>query len=475
MIDTRYRNTVAEIVLLSMILMAGLTLYLSDLDKSSVFVIYSGSLLLVVVLILSAFDNMLFAARLLLLFLVGAYPLAIKLLGENLYFSVFEFGTQTLDIATTMYALSLIAVVGAYIGWKAGNRASSGASSSAARDTLPEFDDYYCWIFYLATFFTICSGYLIVSSSTGTILDSAYGSGTEGVPVIGSASAIGGICLSVMFYCGLIARKKIYSLIIVLAAIYLLVWCQILRGLRQDVVGALFSCMILYLVFELKNVSLKLKYILYLLPLFLLLELWGLIRTGLSLFLAGRVSITELFDMGLGNAAVIPGVVYSGTLGPIATTFANVVALFKRNSIDFLYGSGYFDYLLRTPPEFLYPDRPQDYAMMFPKYGLSSGGGFFELAEAYLNFGLAGAFFIPLLISFVIAFVYSRARKNFGIFYIFLLSSILCVWLRGAWYQTFAFYKSFVSAIFLYCVIHWIAVFFTRTRRPAVFAERPGD
>src|SRR5450830_988404 len=445
-----------------MILMAGLALYLLFFDKSTVFVIYSGSLLLVITLILSTLGNMLFAARLFLLFIVGAYPLAIKMLGENLYFSVFEFGTQTLEIATTMYALSLVAVVGAYIGWKAGGGVGLGRSTEVA--PLPEFDDYYRWIFYLAALFTIFSGYLIVSSSTGTILDSAYGSGTEGVPVIGSASAIGGICLSVMFYCGLIARKKYYSIIIVLTAIYVLIWCQILRGLRQDVVGALFSCMILYLMFELKNVSIKLKYILYVLPLFLLLELWGLVRSGLSMFLAGRLSITEMFDMGLGNATVIPGVVYSGTLGPIATTFANVIALFNRNSLDFLYGSSYFDYLLRTPPEFLYPDRPLDYATMFPQYGLSSGGGFFGLAEAYLNFGLVGAFIVPLSISFIIAFVYFRAQKNFGIFYIFVLSSILCVWVRGSWYQTFAFYKSFVSAISLYCVIHSLAILLARTR-----------
>lgn len=461
--EKKYRDMAAELVVLSMILAAGLTLYLADLDKSTVFLVYLGSVVLVAVLILSVFYNLIFAARLFLLFLVGAYPLGVKLLGDNLYFSVFEFTTQTLSVTTTMYALSLVAVVGAYLGWKAGT--VSDKSSGHAGRILPALDEYYFCVFCLSAVFATLTGFLIINSSTGTILDSAYGTGTEGSPLIGSASAMGGISLSIMFYCALIARKKSYWIVIGLVACYLLLWCQILRGLRQDVVGAAFSCLVLFLMFELRNVSIKLKYFFYVVPLFLLLEVWGLVRSGLSLFLAGRLNVTELLDMGLGNAAILPGVVYSGTLGPIATTFANVVALFERHSVSLLYGQGYLDYILRTPPEFLYPDRPKDFATMFVDYGLSSGGGFFELAEAYLNFGLIGVFIAPFAISFIISGVYSRAIQRQNIFYVFALSSILCVWLRGSWYQTFAFYKSFVSGLVLYLIIHSLALLLTRRQR----------
>lgn len=460
--DNRYRNAAAELAPLAAVVFASMTLYWGDFDESTVLVLYAGSMILVLTLILSTFDNLIFAARLFLLFIVGAYPLAIKLMGRDLYFSVFEFTTQTLSVATTMYALSLLAVVGAYLGWKAG-AGVRGANGSEPQ--LPVFDEYHFWVFALSALFAVLSGVLITASSTGTILDSAYGSGTEGSPIIGSASAIGGIALSVMFYCCMAARRQAYWILLGLVAAYLLAWCQILRGLRQDVVGAVFSCLVLFLMFRLRDVSIKVRYILYVVPVFLALELWGLVRTGLSLFLEGRLSVQELLDMGLGNAAIMPGVVYSGTLGPIATTFANVVALFERGQVNMLYGSGYVDYLLRTPPEFLYPDRPQDYALMFPAYGLSSGGGFFELAEAYLNFGLLGALVVPFLISFVIANFYSKALSRKNIFYIFALSSILCVWLRGSWYQTFAFYKSFISGLAIFMVIHVVAVLMTSNRR----------
>jgi len=170
-----------------------------------------------------------------------------------------------------------------------------------------------------------------------------------------------------------------------------------------------------------------------------------------------------LLDMGLGNAATMGDVVYSGTLGPITTTFANTVYLIKQNSLDFIYGRSYFEFLLRTPPEFLYPDRPKDYATIFANYGLSSGGGFFELAEAYLNFGIFGAFIVPMVITFLISFLYFRLKRGGGLFYIFALSSLLCIWMRGAWYQTFAYYKSFIAAALLYCFLHVLATLFSAT------------
>lgn len=464
-IAKKYQNIISFIVIV-FVLILGLILYFVNVDKLAITVIYSISLVLVSIVILSTFDNMILASRLFLLFIVGAYPLAIKLMDENLYFSVFEFNTQTLDIATTMYALTLIAVPASYIGWWVGRRIGFKSDSNLDVGSSPS-QEYYKCIFYLCAFFAILSGYLIVSSSTGTILDSAYGAGTEGDPVIGSASAIGGVALSVMFYCALVLRKKAYLAITMVVALYLLIWCQILRGLRQDVVGVVFSFIVLFLIVKTGNIAIKIKYILYLLPLMILLELWGLIRTGLSLFLAGEIGLDELFDMGLGNAATMSDVVYSGTLGPITTTFANTVYLIKDNSLSFIYGQGYLDFILRTPPQFLYPDRPKDYALMFPDYGLSSGGGFFELAEAYLNFGVFGAFLMPFLISVSISFIYFRAQKSSGIFYVFALSSILCVWLRGAWYQTFAYYKSFISASLLFFVVHVIATIILENRKSA--------
>lgn len=451
----------AELPFWSVITLTALFLYFGEWQESTVQLLYAGSLLLVLVLLVSTTGNLLLASRLGLLFAVGAYPLGVKLISRDLYFSVFEFNTQTLEITTTMYALTLLALLGAYWGWRVG---SGPRKRRIIQRGLPAFDDYYAAIFGLAVLFAIFAGALIVASSTGTIFEGAYGTGTEGAPTLGSASAIGSIAISVMFYCCLVARRKAYWWIYAVVAFYLLVWCQILRGLRQDVVSSVFSCIVLYLMYQKRDLSIKFKYIVYLLPAYLALELWGLVRSGLSEYLAGELSFQQLLDMGLGNAALMPDVIYAGTLGPIATTFANVVALFRWGEVDFIYGSSYLDFLLRTPPEFLYPDRPKDYAAMFTDYGLSSGGGFFELAEAYLNFGPVGAVVIPFCISFVIARFYQRALTQMNLFYVFALSSLLSVWLRGSWYQTFAFYKSFVAALVMYVVIHIAAVLFYRFR-----------
>ena len=453
--------TWAELPFWSVITLTALILYFGEWQESTVQFLYAGSLLLVMVLLISTSGNLLLVSRLGLLFAVGAYPLGVKLISRDLYFSVFEFNTQTLEITTIMYALTLLALLGAYWGWRIG---SGSRRLHIQPRGLPSFDSYYATVFCLAVLFATLAGALIVASSTGTIFEGAYGTGTEGSPALGSASAIGSIAISVMFYCCLVARRKAYWWTFAGVVLYLLVWCQVLRGLRQDAVSSIFSCVVLYLMYRQRDLSIKFKYIFYLLPAFLALELWGLVRSGLSEYLAGELSFQQLLDMGLGNAALMPDVIYAGTLGPIATTFANVVALFRWGEVDFIYGISYFDFLLRTPPEFIYPDRPQDYAAMFADYGLSSGGGFFELAEAYLNFGPLGAVVVPFGISFVIARFYSRALTQLNLFYIFALTSLLSVWLRGGWYQTFAFYKSFVSALIMYAVIHTVAVLFNRRR-----------
>lgn len=446
------------------LLVIGIVMFVMPADRMMIGLLYGFSLLLVGVVLVAAFDNIILVARLFLMFLVGAYPLGVKLLNERLYFSVYEFQTQTLDITLTMYALTLIALPACWIGWWAGARVRLSHSKPAREPARA----YYVSVFYLCVALVLAFGYLIISASTGTILAGAYGSGTEGAPVIGSASALGGVALSVAFYCALKLGGKWYMAAVLAAAFYLLIWCQILRGLRQDVVGVVFSMVVLLLLVKTGRIEVKLRYILYVLPAIALLELWGLIRTGLAIYLSGAIDTSQMLDLGLGNAAAMSDVIYSGTLGPIATTFANTVYLVDQNAIDFLYGRSYLEFIPRTAPEFLYPERPLDYALIFPHYSLSSGGGFFELAEAYLNFGLAGAFLMPLLITFVISHFYFQLKRGAGLFYVFALSSLLCIWMRGAWYQTFAFYKSFIGAAMLFCLVHLVATILS-----TVFQRRP--
>jgi hypothetical protein len=139
-----------------------------------------------------------------------------------------------------------------------------------------------------------------------------------------------------------------------------------------------------------------------------------------------------------------------GTISPIATTFSNTVWLIENNILSYSFGQSYWEWILRIPPEVLYPDRPVDYAWMFQEYGLLSGGGFFELAEVYMNFGLLGALVIPGIVSFLMAKSYYHAFYRQSMLSYFLLFSFLTIFLRGTWYQTFAFFRAFLVCMLLY-------------------------
>lgn len=452
-----------EVLLLVVLGAIGTAVFFFPMDSTTLAMVYIWSMLPVGLLLLSTLDNILLVSRATLIFAVGAYPLGVKLYDPNMYFSVYEFRTQSLEIATIMYGAVLVGVAGAIAGWRLGERASM--RSQAQQQSVPPSIEYLRTMFYLGAAAAVIAGLMIVSTSSGTIFDAAYGTGTEGVPILGSTSAIGGVAFSVMFYCSLYLRQRNYYLIIAAVGLFLLVWCQLLRGLRQDAICAVFSCVIIYMTVVLKDVSVKARYALYLVPVWALMELWGLMRSGLSMYLAGEIDAAAMFSMGLGNAAAMNNVVYSGTLGPITTTFANTIFLLQERSLDFLHGGSYVDYILRTPPQFMYPDRPEDYAAIFEKFGLSAGGGFFELSEAYLNFGFVGLFFVPLVISLMISLFHGKVKAHSGLFSVFMLASVLCVWIRGTWYQTFAFYKSMVSAVILFAILHGLACVIIRWRK----------
>ncbi|MBN9227208.1 MULTISPECIES: O-antigen polysaccharide polymerase Wzy [Legionella] len=414
------------------------------------------------ILIARASYNIIFFSRLSLLFLVGVYPVTIKLIDPEYFFSVFEFKTQSLEITTLMYGLTLIALPSAFIGWLIGQKLFHFAKRPVANLNL----DYYRFFFYASGVAVLYFGHMIAVSSGGTIFNIAYGESTSGTPLLGTAAATGGVALSIMFYCALVLGERKYLALFAMAAFYLLIWCQFIRGLRQECIGTSFSIFIIYLMFHHKKIGWRAIYFIYMIPLYLFLELWGLVRTGLHLYLSGETGVSDVINMGLGNAAIMDHVVYSGTLGPITTTFANTVYLIENGLISFLYGSGFVDYIWRTLPSFLYPERPQDLAYIFQDYGLSSGGGFFELAEAYLNFGMWGAALVPLCISLAISCVYTYAKNGASLYRFFALSALLCVWLRGAWYQTFAYYKSFISATLLFLILSFICALYMMVKFP---------
>ena len=66
-----------------------------------------------------------------------------------------------------------------------------------------------------------------------------------------------------------------------------------------------------------------------------------------------------------------------------------------------------------------------------------------------MNFGLLGTLLVPALISFLIARTFVNAKERQTPAAYFLLFSFLGMFLRGAMYQTFAYYNPFLTAIIL--------------------------
>ena len=121
-----------------------------------------------------------------------------------------------------------------------------------------------------------------------------------------------------------------------------------------------------------------------------------------------------------------------------------------------LLGSSYFDFILRTPPAFLGLPRPEDLAWQMDVGGYRMAqGGIFEVAEAYWNFWYFGAFFIPLIISNLMAalLIKSLTSKRNWFFFGSGFVALLLMSPRGIWYQTFAYWRVFTVIVVVFLIV----------------------
>ena len=220
-----------------------------------------------------------------------------------------------------------------------------------------------------------------------------------------------------------------------------------IRGVRQDSIGFLLA---FYAIIKSKNYILKEKSI-YRFVLFLFFISWiGSVITGLlreSLTVENLLTIIQnpfaLFTIISSNYVVFNMNTASMTIGTL-----NILPL-KIQDQGYLYGKTFFDWLPRTLPEIIYPNRP-----IGPEFNMNHNnewfgwGGIHETSEIYWNFGIIGIIIIPMIISYVInSLGKSLLRSNSA------LSAIPIVWLimmpRWSWYQLFALYKSTFVMIIL--------------------------
>jgi len=146
------------------------------------------------------------------------------------------------------------------------------------------------------------------------------------------------------------------------------------------------------------------------------------------------------------------------TASSVAGTFLVVFLKTSGGTVGLLYGRSYLDFIPRTPPEFLYPGRPQDLAWEMKYEGVwLASGGILEISEAYWNFSRLGILLVPLLISYFVTRVSLKVCDCSNPMFAAFPLAIMATMSRWILYQTFALYKGTV-AIAVFSLIVWITV-----------------
>lgn len=393
-------------------------------------------------------DNMLFATRTLFLGAVGYYPMLIKTIDPDGIFSLIELSTQGWDVVATMYVVTSFALFGNEIGLLAG--AIGWPKQVIGKVKIDELN--YKILFYCSSALVAFIAYLTAESAGPSLFIANYASEPQG-QLLGNTQAMGIIGILCMMLAINRTKIKFAKPLMAISVLYFLAWAMFFHGLRQDVLTALLGMYVVHSIAREKSPRIDMKAAIILIVLVLVFELWGTMRNSLATDGFDPLAAKEHISSQFGESHVYQ----LSTLSSIGTTVANTVYLVQNGQVDLLYGRSFLEYIPRTPPEFIYPDRPVDYAWMFQDYGLVAAGGFHELAEAYLNFGVVGAFIVPLILSFLISKAYWGACVHQTIWRYFLLFSFIGIWMRGTWYQIFAFYKTLITAVILFACF-WVIV-----------------
>lgn len=394
-------------------------------------------------------SNVLFLARTLILGSIGYFPLAVKVFaGPAAYFSNYEITTQSLEITILLYVITsfglLSNIMGLFLGSPQGPsyvlRPDAG-SKSKSNSTI-----YWDAAVFFGVILVLFACFNYISQYGSTVLFSSYAQNkTQAFLDLGVFNAMGIIGIYSVLVGGYKRRIRFWRPLFWLLGGVWVIYAQLLLGLRQDAMTTVFGCIVLWGVLNQKEVGLKLAYIPLVLGLLVFMEVWGVARLGIAAGLSATEMVKSAFDF-IGQTEIV----HFGTFSPIANTFSNTVWMVQNGVIEYAYGQSYLEWIARIPPEFLYPNRPESYSLMFEEYGLESGGGFFELAEVYMNFGLFGALIIPGFISYLMAKSYYYAFYQQTMWSYFLLFSFLSLFLRGTWYQTFSFFRGFTVILVLY-------------------------
>lgn len=400
-----------------------------------------------------------FLAQMRLMFLaaIGFYAAFTKLIGPDIAFLHFGLQIQTFEIGVKMFSLTLLAMAGSMIGYHLTPNLSLGKTLNLVNHSNIKSPE----IFHALTLILIVViAWLSALSYGPTVWEAAYASGGGQGQLLGNLQSMGVILIGLNFLFAKKINKKTFWIASWIAFSILLIWGILIRGGRLEFLAGILTIFIAHKVIKGEKRIFPLRYYFLLFFAALLMEYWGHLRYSLSEDGPKEGAIEGILRM------LDDGVFFVGTMSGIGSAFANILHMLQFNVIDFQWGGPYFDYILRTPPSFIYPDRPKDLSSLFEEYGYISIGGFFELAEAYLSFGLLGVIIIPAIISCLFKYLQNKAINGSLLHYILLLS-ILSVFMRGAWYQTFAYYKAMVTGLIIYILLFVVILIF-RGRGKAV-------
>lgn len=430
---------------------AGLVLG-NELNDKALAVTFGYSLFVFFITLLNWRHNFLYMMRTFFLGAVGLLAFGVKLAGSELLFGFHMPVSQTREIALMMYCATILAIAGSELGFFLAGKLAGRPKPPHPRlssMTKPQWQVLGILGFCVA----LLGGQLIANHMGPLVWLVGYGTQEkESSLVLNNLNSIVNISIFLLLLAFLATKGRLLGCLLVFTVAYVLVFCEFLRGVRMDVINCLLGCYAIYQIRINGKIHLKPQHLVLLLLGFMVVQIMGAIRSVLSLGVISYDDLITVFGklVSMENASGIA--FYQGTINDIATTFSGVIFLLKSGIVEPLLGQSYIDYILRTPPEFIYPNRPDDLAWLFEQKGFTSGGGFFELAEAFYNFGYLGCFFIPASISFIIAKTYLNVIINGRLWHYFALFAIMSVWMRGLLYMSFSFWKAYVTAVILYFI-----------------------
>jgi hypothetical protein len=187
----------------------------------------------------------------------------------------------------------------------------------------------------------------------------------------------------------------------------------------------------------------------------LLKALFALI-IGVTVFqVVGNVRSLEVDDIREASVADLLGgsertdiAVAISTVGPAVYALTASVGLIEDDVIEYQYGRTYVDYLLRTfPSNWPLPfDRPDDIALLLMREAQTLGGVHFG-GEAYINFGIYGAYFFAFLYGLFLSWVFVRSRHS--VLFATLNATLLMLAPRIVWYGNIYLYKTLVLILLI--------------------------